>query len=191
MTKENKMSLLAAVYTICFFHFQRINIIDSKTGRPVKLPKHLKTEPNMDALAIYTYIAEQTIGRTENQIRQGAANYNELIEGLEDEYYFNNFFAGIFIVDKYITEHESRDIQIRIGSKVNRLLKYLREKILEVNKERGAEIVTDSSYFASNVYRIFNSQAELTKEMRIANRDRWKEAMRKKQKEPGLLNSLK
>ena len=145
MTQNNKLSLLSAVYTICFFHFQKLHIIDDKTGRPVKLPKHLRTEPNVDALKIYEYVAEQTIELTEGQLREGASQYNDLIIGLEDEYYFNNFFAGIFMIDNYITEYETKDVQIRIGSKVTRLLRYLREKILEVNTERGAQIVIDSS----------------------------------------------
>ena len=30
MTHENKMSLLAAVYTICFFHFKKLHIIEGE-----------------------------------------------------------------------------------------------------------------------------------------------------------------
>jgi len=193
MHKENELDYLIAVYGIFFFTLSETGIIDDKTAVPKKLRKKDQTEKNQDSLAIYKWLAGKVRGISREELRKRSAIYNDIVRALEDNFFLNQYLMGLFMLDQYLELEASGIDKNMIGPKVRRTIEHMRAKIVEVNVEHdGKEIIIDSSQGASNIWRLFNGQAQLTKEVREARRRIWKEAARNKsRKKESVLKKYK
>lgn len=180
MLLDNETELLSALYGIQYFTFLEKEMIDKRTGAPFKFKKNQDNEKNRDAMAIYKWIAEQIRGISESEMQKKAELFNTFAKDLKDDLFLNRYLMSLFLMDKYL-ETKDKATRLMIQPKITRLIKVMREAIIKANAN-GVDIVKDSSLMASNIWRLFNGQAQLTREVRAANTARWREAARNKQK---------
>ena len=106
--------------------------------------------------------------------------FNNHVRSLEDAFYLNQFLMTLFMLDQYLNTAD-KPTQIKIGPKVRRLITTMRQGVLD-NNEDGTSVIRDSSIAGSNLFRLYNEQAELTKAVREANKNKWTEALRNKRR---------
>jgi hypothetical protein len=179
MIKENETELIVAMYGIFYFSLLDMKLIDEKTGREYTTPERLFEN---DIVVIYRYLAEKIKHLTKKDLEKKAELFNSFVKKLYDTYNTNQFLLGMFLFEKYILsqDHSAKVIYL---PKINRSIKELQKRILEHNStEKSKEINIDTGKAASNIWRLFNGKAQLTKEMREARINQWKEAARKSSK---------
>ena len=183
MHKENELDYLIAVYGVIFFALSETGIVDPATAIPKKLRKKDQTEKNTDSIFIYTWLSEKIRGISREELQKRIKKYNNIIESIEDNFFLNQFLMALFMLDHYIEAHASGLDKNLLGPKIRRTINHMRDKIVEVNIEHdGKEIILDSSRGASNIWRLFNGEAQLTKEVREARVKMWKRMAQNKPK---------
>jgi len=183
MNDENKKDYLIAIYGIFYFTLTEMKLL-GEYAEPLKIRKKDKDEKKEDSIAIYKWLAEKMRGISENQIKERIQTYNGMIKKLHDDFFLNQYLMGLYMLDHYLHNEGSDLDRNLILPKVKRLIKTMRINIIRVNSEKnGNEIIIDSSHAASNIWRMFNGKAQLTREIREARIAQWKEEKRKKYKQ--------
>jgi len=177
MIKENETELLVALYGIFYFSLLDLELVDEQTAKEYKKPNELFEN---DIIQLYIFLAERTKHLSKKDLQKNAEKFNNFVKQLFDTYNSNQFLLGMFIMEHYLLT-EPKDVQILYLSKLTRVIKEWQKKIEKHNsKEKSKEIFIDTSRAASNIYRLFNGQAQLTKEIRDSKIKQWKEAARKR-----------
>jgi hypothetical protein len=179
MNKENELEYLIAVYGIFFFTLTEYGLADKETAYPKKLKGKDDNQKNNDSIAVYKWLSEKIRGLSGKQLQERAKKFNNTVEALKDNFWLNQYLLGIFMLQHYLENEADTYSKNLILPKTTRLIKVMREGIINTN-ENGNDIILDSSKAASNVWRMFNGKAQLTKEVRDARIRMWKEAARNK-----------
>jgi len=162
-------------FEIALFEIFQMILVDKevldKNGYPPRKLTKLTLE-EQEAVKIYTWLGERIKGSSQALFDASKEEFNKYAKGLTDSVYLNMFLMALFMLDRYMID-EPINIQIVIGNKVERLIKYLKAKITEVD-ERHEEVIYDSSMTAANIYRKYNNQAELSREIRKKRVQMWK-----------------
>ena len=143
-------------------------------------PKKAKNEDDRDIIFLYEYFSSKVVKYSQEYMSKKAKEFNSKANKLHDDYLLNMTLMGLFMVDKWLIDQD-RFTQNLIQPKVNRSIKRAHKIIKEKNSE-GSKIITDSSYAASNMVRLYNNKPELTKDIRKARVDMWKKAFEMRQK---------
>ena len=178
MLKENELDYLVAMYGISYFTLKERGML-GKRAEPLKLKKHENDMKSQDAIAVYKWLAEKIKGISEHELKTRADKFNSFVRSFQDDYFLNQYLMGLFMLEAYLEDIGGLDRNLMIP-KVTRLIKIMREGVININAEKGQAIVIDSSQAGSNLWRLFNGKVELTKELREAKRRMWAEAYRKK-----------
>lgn len=169
MTREN---ILIAVYGIFQVSLKHEGFLEQENAKPLKLPKDA-SELDRDAMAIYLWLVEQLRDVTEKQINERKSHFNKIAKSLEKEYLLNMFLLSLFLMDKLLI-NESVARQTVLLPKVTRCINALSLGIRATQGDNGDRIVLDSSIGASNIWRLFHGEPELTKTMREYRRNKWR-----------------
>ena len=176
----NRLNFKIALYEIFQMVLIDKDVLD-KNGYPPEGRKLKKMSfEEQEAVYLYKWIGESIKGSKTKNFIEAKDEFNKYAKNMHDEVYLNMFMMALFMFDSFIQD-EPKMTKILLESKIKRIMEYMRSKILEVEK-RGAEILTDSSMAASNIYRGYNKKAELTREVREARLNQWREASRKMRK---------
>ena len=183
MNKENELDYLVAIYGIFYFTLKDYELIEPESAIPYKLKGQRNNQKNNDSIAVYKWLSERIRGLSPSELQTRAKKFNEIVRSLEDNFFLNQYLMGIFMLEYYLINEASGLDANLILPKVNRLIKEMRKGIIKANVEKdGDEIILDSSQGASNIWRLFNGQAQLTKKVREARLRMWREATRKRKK---------
>lgn len=179
MNKENEIEYLVAIYGIFYFTLKEHKLIGER-AEPLKMKGKNNNQKNNDSIAVYKWLAEKIRGLSESQLKTKAEKFNQIVRALEDDFFLNQYLMGIFMLEYYLLEEASGLDKNMTLPKVERLINEMRKGIVKANSEKnGKEIIIDTSQGASNIWRMFNQRAQLTKEVRAARTRMWKEAARK------------
>ncbi len=94
MNEQNEIRLLVAVYSICQISLAEYGILNDR-GAPLKLHKNLKTQKNLDALAIYNWATEKVLAIQEPALQSIGREINEMAQSLSNEYLMNKFLYHV------------------------------------------------------------------------------------------------
>jgi hypothetical protein len=173
MTQQNKEDFLIAIHGIFYFAMLDMKVIKN-TGHVKKIRQKDRTINIDDSVFLYKWLSDNVKYKNGAELQKRAEVFNSIVKSLEDDFFLNQFLMGIFMFQHYLYNEEPEVLQNKLVPKIDRLIQYMREKIIEHNKDNGREIVIDSSQAAENIYRMFNEEPQLTKEVRKARLQMWK-----------------
>ena len=174
----NKLHFEIALYEIFQMVLIDKELLDKRGVPPRKTAKLEFSE--QEAISVYKWLGERIKGSKQAEFEASKDEFNKYAKGLIDEVYLNMFLMALFMLDKYIQD-EPKPTQILMMGKVERLISFMRMKIREV-EDRADEVILDSSMTASNIYRRYNNQAELSRDVRAKRTASWREGLRNKPK---------
>jgi len=157
------MKLLSAVYGILQLALDDAELLDRRS-KPIK--KKGISIHSQDVIAIYKWLAEKIVNVSGYQLEQNAADFNKHAEKLHDDYLLNMTLMGIYLLDNYMDDMPKAS-QLVIKPKIERVGHHFSYHV-----ER--DVFRDSRIAANNLYRVYTGKAELTKEVREANANKWR-----------------
>ena len=173
------MKIETVFYAILQKALEKIDMLNANAS-----PKKAKNLYDEDLVKLYEWASYDVRAYSESELRSELRTFNEIAQGLNDDYLLNMTLLGLFMMDAYFNEKGRYALKLQYGPKVTRLIKSARAVIMETN-ENPEEVIRDSSIAASNLYRLYNGMPELTKEVREARLTRWRnEAKRRSNATP-------
>jgi hypothetical protein len=178
VTEEKKISYMIAIYGLMQKVLKTHKLLDSK-GKPLKI-KNIEMH-EQDAIALYDWLAQSLRKISEDKLNTQAQVFNAVAKSLSNEYWLNLYLLALFMTESLLENDMSTLDKNMLMPKVERMIKHVRKGIIDANGEKpeeGRQTIIDSKICSSNIHRKFSGKAELTKEVREKNRNKWKEALR-------------
>ena len=164
---------LVAIYGVLQLELKREGVLN-----PLAIPIKAKyPQSNLDALALYKWLAEILREVQEPEINKRKNAFNNIVKGLKKEYLLNMSLLAIFMIERLLTDFSSKPQMLVYMPKVNRLIEHLRAGILQDNPTEGTRIIRDSKIGSSNIMNIFDGGVEVTMAMRKWKLDKWRKGV--------------
>jgi len=182
MNEERKIAYMIAIYGLMQKVLKSHELVDDK-GRPLKI-KNIKMH-EQDAVTLYKWFAQALRHTHEDKMNTRKQIFNDMAKALKDDHLLNMYLLALFMAEALLDNDLSPLDKNMLMPKVERMIKHVRQGIIDANgenPEEGQQTIIDSKICSSNIHRKFSGQAELTKDIREKNRNRWREALRNKSK---------
>ena len=183
MNDDKRIAYMVAIYGALQKVLKGQDLVDDN-GKPLRVKNKHMTELKQDSLKLYEWFADALKDVSEYKLNKEVNVFNDIAKSLHDNYWLNMYLLALFMAELFFEEHASPFDKNKMMPKINRMIKGVSLGISDVNDDtiKGQQIIKDSKVAASNIYRKFTDQAELTKEVRNARLNQWKEASRNKRK---------
>ena len=182
MTEDRRIAYMIAIYGLMQKVLKSHELLDNK-GIPLKL-KNLQMH-EQDAISLYDWFAQSLRRVSEHQMNVQKKVFNDMAKALQDDYLLNMYLLALFMSESLLENDMSGLDRNMLMPKVERMIKHVRQGIIDANGEKpeeGQKTIVDSKICSSNIHRKFSDKAELTKEVREQNRNKWREALRNRTK---------
>lgn len=182
MNKKNEILLKTLVYSLSQMSLIEYGLVDER-GIPKKIKNRDRRVDIDDSLFIYKKASEWIKHLSQKELQQNGKKINEIVFGLKDEYFMNKYLMMLFVLDHYLALNTNPIETNMMQSKVTRLIQKVKDGINSMQENHDPKsIIIDSSYLGSNIFRMLNDEAELTKEIREARVKMWKRVGQNKPK---------
>ncbi len=118
---------LIGVYGI----FQRALRIEGKIGyygNPIT--ERNDDESDSDTISLYKWLSAYLAAISEVKLNERKETFNDIVRGLEKEYFLNDFLFGIFMFENLVGNSGTVPQKIVLIPKINRLIKHMKKGII-------------------------------------------------------------